>query len=85
MAGLDRYAISRQFRELFGTSPHRFLVMRRLDRARRLIAEGLPLADIAATVGFADQSHLTRHFKKCFGITPGLWARVSAGPHSQGA
>lgn len=77
VTGIDRFTLSRQFRKVFATSPHRFLVMRRLDRARQLISQGLPLADIAAAAGFADQSHLTRHFKKCFGVTPGRWARAT--------
>ena len=74
LTGLDRYTLSRHFRAQFATSPHRFLIMRRLDRARSLIALGQPLAEVAAAVGFADQSHLTRHFKKAFGVTPGRWA-----------
>ncbi|MCR9138323.1 MAG: AraC family transcriptional regulator [Alphaproteobacteria bacterium] len=77
VTGLDRFNLSRQFRKFFGTSPHRYLIMRRLDQARHLIACGRPLADIAAAVGFADQSHLTRHFKKSFGVTPGRWANAS--------
>ncbi len=77
VTGLDRFALSRQFRKVFATSPHRFQVMRRLDAARRLILRGQKLADVAAATGFADQSHLTRHFKKCFGVTPGRWARAA--------
>ena len=82
VTGLDRFALARQFRALFATSPHRFLIMRRLDHARRLITRGEALADIAAAVGFADQSHLTRHFKKAFGITPGRWAQVTQAPRT---
>ena len=78
VTGLDRYALSRQFRARYATSPHRFLIMRRLERARGMIEQGEPLADIAATIGFADQSHLTRHFKKAFGVTPGRWAALIA-------
>ena len=77
VACVDRYALSRQFCKLFAASPHRFLIMRRLDHARRMIGEGHSLADVAAAVGFADQSHLTRHFKKCYGITPGRWAQAT--------
>ena len=77
VAGVDRFALSRQFRKVFATSPHRFLIMRRLDHARRLISQGEDLADVAAAVGFADQSHLTRHFKKCYGVTPGRWAQAT--------
>ncbi|QEN89091.1 AraC family transcriptional regulator [Labrys sp. KNU-23] len=74
IAGLDRYALSRHFRAAFATSPHRFLLMRRLGQARALIAAGESLAEVAAATGFADQSHLTRHFKKAYGVTPGRWA-----------
>lgn len=72
-AGLDRFEIARQFRRFFGTSPHRYLVMRRLAWARSLIEQGRPLAEIAMETGFADQSHLNRQFKKAFGVTPGRW------------
>jgi AraC-like DNA-binding protein len=76
VTGLDRYALSRHFRAAFATSPHRFLVMRRLQRARAMIGEGEPLSEIAFTTGFADQSHLSRQFKKAFGVTPGRWAAL---------
>jgi AraC-like DNA-binding protein len=76
IAGLDRYALSRHFRAAFATSPHRFLLMRRLQRARGMIGAGDPLAEVAAAAGFADQSHLTRQFKKAFGLTPGRWAAL---------
>lgn len=74
VSGLDRYELARHFRRALATSPHRFQVMRRLQIARRMIGTGEPLAQIAAASGFADQSHLTRHFKKAFGLTPGRWA-----------
>ncbi|WP_370677115.1 helix-turn-helix transcriptional regulator [Pleomorphomonas sp. PLEO] len=73
VTGLDRYELARQFRRHTGTSPHRFLVMRRLDRAKRLIASGNRLADAALNAGFADQAHFTRHFRGAFGMTPGRW------------
>jgi AraC-like DNA-binding protein len=78
-AGLDRYALSRHFRALYATSPHRYLLMRRLTRARALIGAGAPLADIAAATGFADQAHFSRHFKKAYGLPPGRWAALTAG------
>ena len=77
ISGLDRFALTRHFRTLFGTTPHRFLVMRRLAAAREKIATGRTLADVAAETGFADQAHLTRHFKKAYGITPGRWAELA--------
>ncbi|CAN7508142.1 AraC family transcriptional regulator [Rhizobium sp. LjRoot254] len=79
VAGLDRFTIARQFRRQFGTSPHRYLLMRRLASARERISLGQPLADIAADTGFADQAHFSRHFKKAYGMTPGRWAMLAAG------
>jgi len=76
VTGLDRYALSRHFRAAFSTSPHRFLVMRRLQRARRMITAGEPLAQIAVEAGFTDQSHFNRQFKKAFGMTPGRWSSL---------
>jgi len=75
--GLDRYELARQFRRLVGTSPYRYLVMRRLDAVRDAILDGGSLADAAVDAGFADQAHMTRHFKKAFGVTPGKWLALS--------
>lgn len=77
ITGLDRFALARHFRLASGTSPHRFQVGRRLARARALIARGTTLSETAAATGFADQSHLTRHFVARFGLTPGRWAALS--------
>ncbi|GLS39069.1 AraC family transcriptional regulator [Mesorhizobium tianshanense] len=79
ITGLDRYALSRHFRAAFSTSPHRFLLMRRLQRARRMIEASEPMAQIAITAGFSDQSHFIRHFKKAFGVTPGRWLALVHG------
>lgn len=73
ITGLDRYALARHFRQVLGTSPHRYLVMRRLGRAKQLLVGGSSLAGAAVEAGFADQAHLTRHFRDAFGITPGRW------------
>jgi AraC-like DNA-binding protein len=78
-AGLDRWTIARQFRAAFGTSPSRFRTMRRLDSARRMIGEGMPLCEAALTAGFADQSHMSRLFKRHWGLTPGRWAALACG------
>ncbi|ANT49477.1 AraC family transcriptional regulator [Mesorhizobium amorphae] len=80
VTGLDRYALSRHFRATYSTSPHRFLLMRRLQRARRMIEAGEALAEIAIAAGFSDQSHFHRHFKKAFGLTPGRWSALVRGP-----
>ena len=71
--GYDRWQLSRDFRALLGASPWRFLIFRRLDRARRMMTDGQCLADVAHACGFSDQSHFTRHFKKAFGMTPKAW------------
>ncbi|WP_417710175.1 AraC family transcriptional regulator [Roseibium aggregatum] len=78
LAQMDRFSLSRQFRDVFGTSPHRYLVMRRLERAKTELHQGASLADAAFASGFSDQSHLTRHFKRTFGMTPGHWRRLCA-------
>ena len=77
VTGLDRFALSRHFRAVTGTSPHRYQVGRRLARAQTMIAEGIALSETAAATGFADQSHLTRHFSARFGLTPGRWATLA--------
>jgi AraC-like DNA-binding protein len=77
VAGRDRWRLSRDFRLAFGTSPYRYLVLRRLDRAKALMRTGIPLAQAAAAAGFADQAHMTRHFRKAFGITPGRWLTLT--------
>ncbi|WP_373886599.1 AraC family transcriptional regulator [Duganella sp. BJB480] len=77
-SGRDRWSLSRDFRQFFGTSPHRYLTLRRLELARRLILRGMPLADSAVHAGFADQPHMTRHFVAAYGIPPARWLRLNA-------
>lgn len=76
ITGRDRWSLSRDFRALYGTSPYRYVTMRRLEYCRRLMLTDKSLADIALIAGFADQSHMTRHFVKAFGISPGAWLRI---------
>ncbi len=78
IAGIDRWSVARQFRKAFGTSPDRYRRMRRLAVARDAIAAGGALARVAAETGFADQSHMTRHFTRTYGLTPGRWAALTA-------
>lgn len=79
VSGLDRWTLARQFRAAFGTSPTRYRTMRQLDLVRRLLRAGRPLAEVATAAGFADQSHLTRMFKRAYGLTPGAWSAALAG------
>lgn len=76
LAGISRFRLLRSFSRQLGCSPHDYLQQRRLTLARGLIAQGRPLADVAATVGFADQSHMNRVFLQRLGITPGHYARA---------
>ncbi|MBW4718521.1 AraC family transcriptional regulator [Saccharothrix obliqua] len=78
VSGLDRWSVARQFRAAFGTSPTRFRTMRQLDAARRLMVAGVALGEVAVVVGFADQSHLTRMFKRAYGLTPAAWLAATA-------
>lgn len=76
VTGQDRFALARQFRKAYGTSPYRYLTMRRLDQARAGIATGSSLANAAIAAGFSDQAHMTRQFKANYGISPGRWQRL---------
>lgn len=79
VSDVGRWQLSRDFRVLYGTSPHRYLVLRRLDRAKRLIRAGTSLSDVAQACHFSDQSHLTRHFRAAYGVTPKRWAHLARG------
>ena len=74
--GRDRWKLSRDFRALFGTSPYRYLIMRRLDQVRGMMLNGSPAASAAFEAHFSDQSHMNRHFKKTYGLTPKQWLRT---------
>jgi AraC family transcriptional regulator len=72
-AHLSPYHLARLFKQATGHTPHQYLIQMRVNSARALLTSGAgqrSLAEVAAAVGFADQSHLTRHFKRQFGITP---------------
>ena len=79
VSGLSRFVLCVQFRQRYGTSPYRFLLMRRLDRVREWLAQGMAPAAVAADAGFADQAHMTRAFKAAFGLTPSRYAALQAG------
>lgn len=73
-SGLSRFQLLRAFAKVTGMTPHAYLLQRRLHHARRLIAAGTPLVQVAIDSGFADQSHLTRLFVRNFGISPGAYS-----------
>lgn len=63
----------RAFSTAYGIPPHQYLMSRRVGRARRLLLDGWPPSDVAAAAGFYDQAHLTRHFRRLVGVTPGRY------------
>ncbi len=74
ITGLSPFQVLRQFKANYGMTPHRYLTNIRLFKAQGLLMEGVPLADAAFASGFSDQAHLTRWYKRIYGITPGKYA-----------
>jgi AraC family transcriptional regulator len=75
VAHMSEFHFARQFKQATGLPPHQFVILQRVERAKRLITDRqLSLAQVAVAVGFSDQSHLTRHFKRVVGVTPSRFA-----------
>lgn len=74
LVDLSPYYLVRAFHKQVGIPPHKYQTMVRVHHARRLLASGAPIAEVAYRAGFCDQSHLNRCFKKVLGITPGMYA-----------
>ncbi|MFD6904740.1 AraC family transcriptional regulator [Streptomyces sp. NPDC060077] len=68
----------RAFSGAYGIAPHQYLTSRRVGRARRLLLEGRSPSGVAVATGFYDQAHLTRHFRKLVGVTPGRYRATDA-------
>ncbi len=80
--GVGPFALMRAFRAETGLPPHAYLNQLRVRQARRLLDRGVPPAQAAAEAGFADQAHLTRHFKRMMGVPPGAYQRArQSGTH----
>jgi AraC-like DNA-binding protein len=73
--GIDRFRLTRAFKAAFGIAPHAYLIQLRLARARRLLAQGQTPAEVAVALGFADQSHLGRWFRRAYRLTPADYRR----------
>lgn len=67
---MSPYYFSRLFKQSIGIAPYQYIIQCRVDRAKHLLRQGLAIAEIAYCVGFANQSHLNRHFKRLVGVTP---------------
>ena len=74
--GISWTHVVRSFTREYGLPPHRYLIGRRIDDARRLLLAGMPIVDTASATGFHDQAHFTRHFRAMTGVTPGRYQRV---------
>ncbi|MBG0817405.1 AraC family transcriptional regulator [Planomonospora sp. ID82291] len=70
------FALLRAFKAATGLPPHTYLNALRVRRARALLDAGTPAAQVAAEVGFTDQAHLNRHFKRVVGVPPGAYQRA---------
>jgi AraC-like DNA-binding protein len=68
--GVDRFRLTRAFKAAFGLAPHAYLIQLRLAKARQLLARGESPAQVASALGFADQSHMGRWFRRAYQLTP---------------
>jgi AraC family transcriptional regulator len=73
VVGLNPYHFARQFKAATGLPPHKYVILRRVERAKQLLqaGTGLSLAEVALSAGFSDQSQFSQHFKRLVGVTPG--------------
>jgi len=79
VAACPTHHLLRHFKARFGLPPHSYVLARRLERARQLLRETtLPSPEIASQTGFSYQSHLTRLFKRRYGVTPAAFRRTEA-------
>lgn len=76
LTGMNPYGLVRCFTLELGMPPHVYLVQARVRRAAAMLRRGIPPVQAAQDAGFADQSHLNRHFLRCFGISPGMFQKA---------
>ncbi|MDP4506434.1 AraC family transcriptional regulator [Nonomuraea turcica] len=81
--GARPFALLRAFKDATGLPPHAYLTSLRVRRARHLLESGMRPARVAAEVGFTDQAHLTRHFRRIVGVPPAAYQRA-AGTYKTG-
>jgi AraC family transcriptional regulator len=80
LANLSASHFSRAFKDTFGERPHAFVIRRRIELAAQyMLQTEATLSDIALQCGFADQAHLSKHFRQKMGHTPSAWRRAHSG------
>lgn len=72
-ANISSFRLCRVFRRETGLSPHAYQILVRVRLAKSLLMKGMPISQVAVEAGFFDQAHLTRHFKRIYGVTPGRY------------
>jgi AraC-like DNA-binding protein len=77
VADLSAFQLIRLFKRVAGLTPHSYLVQLRRDDARRHLRNGMPIAEVATAAAFYDQSALTNHFRRSYGITPRQYAKAT--------
>nr|WP_202819715.1 AraC family transcriptional regulator [Thaumasiovibrio subtropicus] len=70
LTNCTKFQLIKSFKQLFGVTPHQYLLLTKVNHAKRLLSQGQSCLDTALACGFYDQSHFNRNFKKAFGITP---------------
>ena len=70
VANMSKYHLIRLFRSQFGLPPHQYILNHRINKAREALKNGVSATDVAHEFGFFDSSHLNRHFKRAYGVTP---------------
>lgn len=76
LTGVSRFHLAHLFTRYTGLPPHAYQIFVRIERARALLLAGVPAVEVAGQVGFADQSHFTRHFRRIWRVTPGSYLRM---------
>lgn len=84
VAGLSQYHLMRQFRRHVGMPLHAYQVQLRIEHAKRMLADGVAVAEVALATGFADQSHLSKRFKDLVGLPPAAYRRTVTGDRAPG-
>jgi AraC-like DNA-binding protein len=75
-SGHSKFQLIRNFTAQYGLTPHQFLLLVKVNKAKRLLLKGMSCADSALECGFFDQSHLSRNFKRAFGVSPSRYVSV---------